>query len=280
MKCQSRLAMGSREICRQLGERRRRNVHGFFNQLIADRRLACGRDMYLSFLSLPQAMSDPEGDRGIGVFRFIEGKTIQKPDLELYNAVRPLGAMIDVYGKNNVIIERTVPKHAVVLETFPWIHVEALKQLEVLRASGSARYRPALYHFLWALELDGVQPYPTTPYPHVLQRCSSNERHLPSNFWRDICREYQQHGKVSGTVAEHELSRARGIFGPQFEPVPLDLDQLSNHRNFGVGQEMYADISELRQRLAHASAQILARSRPLRPGPGGYYFRYLRRAEP
>jgi hypothetical protein len=257
IKLQHQLAMPSKIIPPKLAERRRRCVHGFFSELLANRPLSSYEiGERISFLTLSQASHD--SGHSIGMFRFISGQTVKRPSPSMYNTARQLGAMIDTYGVNNIIKAESDRRHGVILETFDGIHVEGLMQLQALKLLNADHYRRALYYFTWSLLLDGVSPYPTTPYNRLRDLPETvSYRYLPSRFWRVVCNNYNAYQYTSDLDALNEVDRLRRLFGSQFFPMPFDYEGFSNRENFGIGEGLCADIQELKSKIAPAVMRVI-----------------------
>lgn len=257
-----------------LAERRRRAIHGFFNALSNGSPLSFEsgevsawdrptREI-IEFAPIRQASSS--GDKAIGVLPRIEGQMCLKPSPRLYESARLLGAQIDAFGDDNVVVsQHEGVRRFTILETIGGIGLEGLLQLQALWKMESEEFSRALYFYTQASLFDGVAGVPTSPWQGMQFAIECGFRRMagdddfqevvrPAVFWHGVNR-----GGREGShdhLARFEVSRIERIIGTSWSYQVLDTVNFSNAAEFGVVPGFVECLREKREQMIPAMARL------------------------
>ncbi len=235
-----------------LAERRRRAVHGFFNAL--------GSGSPLSFESgempawapttretlefVPVIQASSAGEKAIGVLPRIEGRMCLKPSPRLYEAARIVGAQVDAFGDDNVVVsQHEGVRRFTILETIGGIGLEGVLQLQALWRIGGEEFSRALYFYTQASLFDGIAGVPTAPWEGMQFAIECGFRRMagddhfqevvrPAVFWHAV----NQGGREGphDALARLEVSRMERMIGSSWPYHELDTISFTNAADFGL----------------------------------------------
>lgn len=262
------------EIPCHLAERRRRAIHSFFNALTSRSPLSfetgevtawgASKREELDFARVEQASSS--GEKAIGVLPRVQGELCRKPTQRLYEAARLLGAQIDAFGDDNVVVsEHAGARRFTILETLGGIGLEGLLQLQALWRMGSDSLWRAHYFYTQASLLNGVVGVPTSPWAGMefaiecgFRRMSGDDDFQevvqPSVFWRAVNRRGGE-GQRDQLVRK-EVSRMEGIIGAPWPYQELDTINFTNSSDFRLDPSFVEWLREKRGEMAPAMSRI------------------------
>lgn len=257
-----------------LAERRRRAVHGFFNALNNGRPLffesgevrawAPSTREVLEFAQIEQASSS--GGKAIGVLPRIEGRMCLKPNKRLYEAARVVGAQIDAFGDDNVVVsEHDGIRRFTILETLGGIGLEGLLQLQALWRMESEQFSRALYFYTQASLFDGVAGVPTSPWEGMQFAIECGFRRMagddyfqevvrPAVFWHAVHRGGR--GAAHDELSQFEVSRIEGMSGASWPYQELDLINYTNAADFGLAPRFIECLREKRKEMVPAMWRV------------------------